>query len=83
MSPFLTQWKCPWDAGFPGAPLDDVEFEQRMFTAFRMVLVAMPEEDFARFMEERPTIVCPHGINRWSTNIGGPSYLVPSTCRSR
>jgi hypothetical protein len=50
-----------WEGGFPGAFGADYvahPIEPRLFAAFCLVLLAMPEDEFERFLELRPTIVC-------------------------
>lgn len=50
-----------WSGGFPGAFALERRgrlVQPRLFGAFRRVLLAMPEDDFERFMEMSPTVVC-------------------------
>jgi hypothetical protein len=56
-----------WSGGFPGAFAADYRggpaVEPKLYAAFRRVLLAMPDDDFDRFLSLRPTLICQPAIN--------------------
>jgi hypothetical protein len=54
-----------WMEDITGQPwfMVTVETEHRILQAFRRVLTAIPEEDFHRFMEATPQLLCVEGVH--------------------
>src|SRR5438046_7411608 len=72
-----------WWSGIHGAGADSSRrpSEPRLFAAFRRVLLAMPDDDFERFMELSPTVIFQPGVegtvySYWLPIIPGADHVV-------
>jgi hypothetical protein len=72
-----------WWSGIHGAAADSSRrpSEPRLFAAFRRVLLAMPDDDFERFMELSPTVIFQPAVegtvySYWLPIIPGADHVV-------